>query len=124
MVDKEKYTKGQLVRILVCAKEYTEEGFALFGIGSGKNHLEGILYEKIDLLSYPSCNDFFGKQTVVRHGDLATVLSFKGRPFQFHTTSRWDCYDVYEILINGNVCQVFRYNLEPIGFHLNYCPTL
>ena len=81
MVDKEKYTKGQLVRILVCAKEYTEEGFALFGIGSGKNHLEGILYEKIDLLSYPSCNDFFGKQTVVRHGDLATVLSFKGRPF-------------------------------------------
>jgi len=120
MVGEKKYDKGQLVRILVCARECTEEGFALYGVDPGRDHSLAIFYESIDLFSYPSCNDFSGKQTVVRHGDLATVLSFKGRPFQIHYSSRWDCYDVYEVLINGNVCQVFKHNLEPTGD----CPAL
>ena len=107
--------KGQLVQVLICARECSDEGFALYGVSSSKDHSLAIFYEKIDLFSYPSCNDFLGNKTVVRHGDLATVLSYKGHPFQFMNSSRWDCYDVYEILINGEVCQAFKHNLELIG---------
>ena len=78
-----------------------------------KDKTAAIFYETIDLCSYPSCNDFSGNETVVRHGDLATVLSYKGQPWQIRNSSRWDCYNVYEILINGNVCQAFKHNLEP-----------
>ena len=116
-----KYQKGQLVQIMVCARECTDEGFALYGINQDRDHSLAIFYETIDLFSYPSCNDFKGKQTVVRHGDLATVLSYKGHPFQFQNSSRWDYYDVYEILINGEVCQAFKHNLDPVK---GFCPTI
>lgn len=113
-MDEKKYDKGQLVRILVRAKECTEEGYAVIGTGLRDNST-AILYENINLATYPSCNDFLGRQTVVRHGDLATVLSYQGHPWQFQNSPRWDCYDVYEVLINGNICHAFMHSLEPIA---------
>ena len=43
--------------------------------------------------------------------DAATVIRYVGRPRQISVGDKWSPYDVYEILIDGKVCQVFRYNM-------------
>jgi hypothetical protein len=97
---------GRLVRIL------TDRTFTDDGLTTAYSHKAGIkLYEKIDLSSYPSCRDFFGEVTNVSPDDLATVIKFVGRPRQISAGDKWYPYDVYEILIDGKVCQVFRNNI-------------
>ena len=60
---------GQLVTICVDGLNYTPDGFATGGIEDG-----GILFfEQIDLTSYPSWNDFKGRTTLAKTGDLATI---------------------------------------------------
>lgn len=122
-MDDRKYDKGQLVRILVHARECTEDGFAVVGVNDRDKSL-AVFYENINLSTYPSCNDFLGRQTVVRHGDLATVLSYQGHPWQFQQSPIWDCYDVYEVLINGNICHAFKHNLELIEAGMDLCSKI
>jgi hypothetical protein len=115
MVDKKHYKKGQLVRLRILNRCFTDEGFVTVSTTDVIDNSRALIHEKISLSNYPSCNDFFGGQTVVRHGDLATVLSFKGRPFQINSDLQWDYYDVYEILIAGSIRNIFSFNIEPLN---------
>lgn len=102
----EKISPGRLVRIL------TDRTFTNDGLTTAYSHEGGIkLYEKIDLSSYPSCSDFFGEVTNVSSDDVATVIRCVGRPRQISVGDKWSSYDVYEVLIDGKVCQVFRHNI-------------
>ncbi len=110
-----RYKRGQLVLINIRNRCFTEEGFSTVSTLDINNGDQAIIFSEISLSSYPSCNDFLGEQTVVRHGDLATVLSFKGRPWGIHPKPQWECYDVYEILIDGVIRNIFQHNIMPVG---------
>jgi len=67
--------------------------------------------EIIDLETFPSHNDFHGKQILCYPEQAATVMSFLGRPLKISKSERWQEYDVYEILVNKSICQIFAANL-------------
>ena len=103
----EKIQSGRLVRILG-DRPYTDDGMATTVCSRG-----GItLYERIDLMSYPSCNDFFGRTSTAVSGDVATVIRYVGCPMRVTSSKNLLQYDVYEILIDGEFRQVFRNNIE------------
>ena len=100
--------KGQIVSVVLEELTETEDGFML-----GRNQNTGMLaYEMIDLESYPSFNDFRGQTTLVNDGDVATVLSFIGRPRSVSRAIGFQNYDIYEILVHGEVRQIFRHCLR------------
>ena len=108
----EKFKKGQLVKIKVGKVNWTKDGFATVG---SKASGAAYLYEFIDLVTYPSTNDFLGKETLVEDGTVATILKYVGRPEKISRDPSWFKYDVYEVLVNGIVCQVFKQNLKPVS---------
>ena len=99
-----RFKKGDLFEVVVRNLNLTREGFAT-GEKIGKDLL---LHEQIDLHAYPSCNDFFGKITKVPAGTKATVIRYIGRPDRISRNPRWFDYDVYEILVLGEVRQIFK----------------
>jgi|TARA_Y100000593_G_scaffold92141_1_gene182830 hypothetical protein len=102
---------GQIVIINCDDLCLTPEGFALGGIVK-----DGIvLYEKVDLESFPSTSDFEGETTLVQTGDIGCVIRFSGRPSNISKDPKWFRYDIYEIFIKGTVRQAFRQNLEVIS---------
>ena len=102
---------GQLVAVLVENNHHTPDGFATGRVGKGESiHF----FERIDLFAYPSWNDFLGKTTLAREGDIATIYKFIGRPHRIRGGEKLKHYDVYEILINGTIRQAFRLNLKPL----------
>lgn len=103
----EKLQKGQLVKIKLGKVNWTSDGFATMG-GSRE---KASLFEFIDLVTYPSFNDFLGKSYTVDEHTVGTILKYVGRPFKISKDPIWFEYDVYEILINGNICQAFKQNL-------------
>ena len=107
------FKPGQIVRIKTRGLRYTPDGFALGGASKNADGL--VLFEMIDLMTFPSFNDFFGDTTIVNHGDLVTVISHVGRPEQISRDTQWFKYDVYEILVDNQVRQVFNQNLESIA---------
>ena len=73
-----------------------------------------VLYEKIDMHSYPSWNDFFGKSVKVRSGETGILLKVLGVPFgvelfSFKRPSLDMC--VYSVLLCGQEVQVFGLDL-------------
>jgi len=107
-----RFHSKQAVKFVLRDINITEDGFATFG----RCHEAGVffLYEEINLKSYPSCKDFLGRKTAVRVGDVGTIIRYIGRPEKVSINPTWFQYDIYETLINGNICQVFRHNLTPI----------
>ena len=106
-----KFKSGTLVKVLVKESRVTSHGFATLGsCGSRYNHDAGTIYEKIQLSTFPSHNDFVGKISVVTHGQYATILSYVGRPHQIRPGLSQEIYDVYEILIDGEIRQIFYQN--------------
>ena len=103
----EKIQSGRLIRILA-DRPYTDDGLATTVCSRGA----ATLYERIDLMSYPSCNDFFGRTSTAVTGDVATVIRYVGRPMSVRGGKNMIQYDVYEILIDGEFRQVFRNNIE------------
>ena len=99
---------GEMVMINLEGLTYSEDGFAMGGTGP-----EGALglYEEINQMSYPSCNDFKGKKIDVYHGDVALVVSYAGRPRQINHNPEWFNYDIYNVVVRGTPCQAFRQNL-------------
>ena len=69
------------------------------------------LYEKINLSTFPSFNDFKGETTDVFEGDIALIISFVGRPKKVKNDPEWFQYDVYKVLVNGSKREIFRQNL-------------
>lgn len=112
--DHRRYTSGQLVKLVIKERCYTPDGFATVGTIGVQDMSSAEIFCEIDLQSFPSSNDFKGDPTIVKDGDLATVLSYRGRPVQVNSGMNWDHYDVYEILVNGNICNIFQYNTEII----------
>ncbi len=103
---------GQIVEIRLKGLLYTPEGFSTISIdGTGRCMS---VYQFIDLVSYPSCNDFHGDKSVVEEGQLAVIIKYIGRPIQVKRDPIWFKYDVYDVLIDGNVRQMFRQNLIPV----------
>jgi len=112
---KQKLQSGQLVSITVKGLTYTPDGFA-----NSATYSDGkvLLYEEIDLYSFPSFNDFFGRQILVEDGDIGTINKYVGRPTQISRDPQWFSYDVYEILIHGTFVKIFRENIKPL-YHVD-----
>ena len=105
--------EGRLVQIISKGRHYTDDGFATTSTSMCKDdHL--ILFESIDIGSYPGWDDFHGNWIKVPNGSFAAVLKYVGRPYQISAADRWCQYDIYEVLIDMKVCQVFRHNLQPV----------
>jgi hypothetical protein len=71
------------------------------------------LYEKIDLGSFPSYNDFFGSKVRVKNGALGSIVKAIGAPRRMLSSRARKKYYVYEILTEGSVCQIFAKDLKP-----------
>ena len=104
--------QGQIVKISLNGLSYSSEGFLTLSHDILKKKMR--VYQFIDLVTYPSCNDFHGETSAVEQGQLAVVMDYVGRPCQVKRDPVWFKYDVYEVLINGNVRQMFRQNLIPV----------
>ena len=105
------FKPGQIVTVSTRNKNYTEDGFLTCPI---EKNGDMRLYETIDLESYPSWNDFKGKSTKVSDGDVVTVCGLIGRPERIRSGYNFSSYDIYEILMNGKIRQVFKHNLFPL----------
>jgi hypothetical protein len=95
---------GDIVRL---SMEKILDGFSTFSYLEEKF----ILYETVNLATYPSCKDFLGERVKVKEGDTATVIRFIGRPEKIRSGSAWSRYDVYEIMLHGKLCHAFRQNI-------------
>ena len=73
------------------------------------------IYKKIDLSSYPSCNDFLGNSYICLPRQIGTIIRHIGRPQKIRVGGRFWEYDVYETLVSNFVGQIFAYNLRPLG---------
>jgi len=106
------FKSSDILKFHVTNNHFTSDGFSLGGTTCSKDEI--VLYETIDLEEFPSCNDFKGKQTIVKHGEYCIVLKKIGRPWRINQDSEtWSEYDVYEVLtLNLNICHVFGALLE------------
>jgi len=108
------FEPGTLVNLVIFNRSFTEDGYATLCMIPNENKC-GLIYENIDLYSYPSSNDFKGKKSLVSHGDTATILKKIGRPMKINEGNNWDNYDIFEIMIEtSDIRQVFRYNIKSI----------
>ena len=102
-----RFKTGDLVEIEV-ERLFTDDGLA-----TAYTQNNGIcLYEKIDLISYPSCNDFMGETIYCPPGQVGTIMRYLGRPFAVRRAGGLWMYDVYEVLVEGSIVQVFANNLQ------------
>lgn len=86
---------------------YTQDGFAMGGVQK-----DGLLiFSDINLITYPSDNDFIGDSSLVREGDIAIVINYIGRPERIQRDPKWFKYDVYRVFVNGNTRMIFRQNI-------------
>jgi len=109
---------GCIVKFNIKGNKFSEEGYAYGGTFCASNEL--VVYQKIDLDAFPSCNDFKGKQAIIKHNSYGVVLKKLGRPLKVNQNEKWKNYDVYEILTAKlNKCHVFRASLEPVSSNDN-----
>ena len=107
-----KFEPGDLARVKLYQKEVSPEGFTMISYHPGSQH--GVLYEYINIASYPSSRDFLGREVSIKEDQEVVILDYVGRPFRFLETINWELYDVYEILADGYICHIFSFNLEKI----------
>ena len=70
------------------------------------------LFQKIDIFTYPSSRDFFGKNIIIKEDDIAIIIKYSGRPASIKKDPEWFCYDVYQILVRGFLGEIFYQNLS------------
>jgi hypothetical protein len=107
------FNEGDLVILRVTNKNITEDG--LMTVSNCGSCDMGLVYERINVASYPSSNDFFGKTVVLEDGLQGIITKKVGRPFKILEADAWKKYDIYEVLFKGYTCQVFDYNLERLN---------
>ena len=106
--------EGSLVEIDVINKSNSEEGLLLIYLPT-EDINKCRIYEEIDLDTFPSYRDFKGNYSIVKHGDICTVLKKIGRPYKIKCSSKWNAYDVYEVMTEtSEIRQIFKHNLKPI----------
>ena len=105
------YVKGQLVTFDPCVKSI--ENFPYITcIHHAKNVF--VLYERIDLDSFPSWNDFHGERVLVERGTSCIVLGCEGYPpscYQIMENPEADL-NVYAILVRGYTVKAFGCDLS------------
>ncbi len=107
------FKSGDLFEIVISNQlNITPEGFA-----TGRR-LAGciVLFEQINLSTYPSCFDFFGAETLAAEGTKGTVIKYIGRPDRISRDPAWFNYDVYEVLILGDIRKVFHQNMKKFRY--------
>ena len=104
------YRAGQLVRINTL-RTATSDGMCT-ARAAPDNCI--IVSENIDLESYPSYHDFSGKHIKCEEGQMATIVSYLGRPWKIRKSRRFSDYDVYEVLVNDTICHIFAVNLMTV----------
>ena len=100
---------GSLCKIIIEGLTFTEDGFVMI---DGKKKRTAKVYEKIDLESFPSFNDFLGRKIFINEGDMALVIRKVGRPKSITRDPKFFQYDVYEVLIGDFKAQMFKQNLR------------
>ena len=101
---------GTLVRIR--PDPGRREGVPFATAGNSRAGL--LLYERIDLQSYPSCNDFFGYTINVEHGTCGIVVGYVGYPFRVSSPEKWD-FNVYTVLVGSTHVQVFGCDIVEVA---------
>jgi len=102
-----KLEPGSLCKIKLDGLMYTQDGFAM-----GSVQKDGLLiFSDINLITYPSDNDFKGDSSLVRDGDIAIIIKYIGRPERIRRDPKWFKYDVYRVFVNGNTRMIFRQNI-------------
>jgi|19_taG_2_1085344.scaffolds.fasta_scaffold10518_4 hypothetical protein len=106
------FKPGDIVKLDITNRRSTFDGLAVGGCGSNEDEL--VIFQRIDLEKFPSCNDFKGKTSTVKHDSYALILRYVGRPFRMNVClDVWQDYDVYEIITSKlNKRQVFKFNLK------------
>ena len=105
------FEEGQLVTFSPLTKDLQIYPYQTCGYDGGGVY---VLYEKIDMHSYPSWNDFFGKSVKVRSGETGILLKVLGVPFGVELFSfKRPSLDmrVYSVLLCGQEVQVFGLDL-------------
>ena len=108
--DVKDFIPGDLIKIVVKGLKISEDGFSMGGMTHDPNSI--IIYKNINLSAYPSCDDFWGGSTNVTEEEKGIIIRYVGRPKNISRDPLWFKYDVYEILIKGNVFQVFAQNIR------------
>ena len=106
-----KFSPGEIVKISVKGLTYTPDGFAT---GGHRGEGELLVFEEIDIFSFPSFRDFLGKSSIVRDNDVVTIIRYIGRPHQISKDTPWFKYDIYEILVDGQIRQIFSQNISSV----------
>ena len=107
---------GTLCKIKIEGLNYTPDGFMC---AHHDGPLSSRLFQNIDIFTYPSSRDFFGKNIIVRENDIALVVKYSGRPISIKKDPEWFCYDVYQILVKGFLGEIFYQNLSVLkSIHL------
>ena len=102
---------GELIKINTL-RTATEDGMCTARAAPG-NCI--IVTERVDMESYPSCQDFLGKSIECEAGQFGTIVSYLGRPWKIRKSEQFSDYDVYGVLINETVCHIFSVNLMPLN---------
>lgn len=99
---------GNIASILT--SEFTEEHLPT-GVLPATNKVQ--LCAEIDL-NYPVLESLSYSSKLVDTGSVALILSLKGRPSSFQTGEGWSGYDIFNVLVEGEIYQCFRSSLEII----------
>ena len=107
-----KLKTGDIIKFDILNRQFADDGFAMGGIFTC-NAEELEIFQKIDISTFPSCRDFKGPITKVKHGSYGLVLRKVGRPSTMVTDDpRWEMYDVYEVLTTQfTKRQIFKFNI-------------
>ena len=106
-----KYEKGQLVIFDPAVKDLTGIPFSTCGWHKKDRFW---LYEKIDMETFPSWNDFLGYKVSAKRGDHCVILQDHGFPERlvFYVIENPEIdFNVYTILTQGKAVQVLGCDL-------------
>ena len=105
------YKPGDIVKFDILLKQYAEDGFAMSGVWDCDED-ELVLFQTIDIETFPSWRDFKGKSTKVKHNNYAMIIKRVGRPHRICQGPECEMYDVYEVLTSKFTKRcVFKYNI-------------
>ena len=104
---REKLKPGTIVTIRVKGLTFSPDGFLMHE--SDDSRLK--IFQKIDLKTFPSFEDFSGEHSFVSENQKAMILEYIGRPEKISTDPIFFKYDVYSILVDGFIGQVFSQNI-------------
>jgi len=103
-----KIVAGDLVKLVVSNSE-SPENLTL----SPQQNSSLILYEKINLSTFPSYRDFIGYCKPFKE-ETFLVIKKRGRPKSFNGKKCWELYDVYQVMHCNLTFDCFSHCLEKL----------